>query len=224
VKWAQRSNLVLLLPHGYEGQGPDHSSARIERYLSMSAEGNWVIAMPSTPANYFHLLRLHTLGARKRPLIVFTPKSMLRLRAASSMPEDFTTGRFQTVISEPTDNAAQIRRVLLCSGKVYYDLIKKREALGRSDVAILRVERLYPLPTIEISAALAAYPDDIELVWVQEEPANQGAWPFVTLRMQEQQGIRPLSRVSRNASAAPSTGSHNMHDVEQEALLDAAFA
>ncbi|HVW79807.1 MAG TPA: multifunctional oxoglutarate decarboxylase/oxoglutarate dehydrogenase thiamine pyrophosphate-binding subunit/dihydrolipoyllysine-residue succinyltransferase subunit [Mycobacteriales bacterium] len=224
VKWGQRSNVVLLLPHGYEGQGPDHSSARIERYLSMSAEGNWVIAMPSTPANYFHLLRLHTMGARKRPLIVFTPKSMLRLRAAASAPEDFTTGGFQTVISEPTDNAAQVRRVLMCSGKVYYDLAKKREALGRHDVAIVRVERLYPLPTIEIAAALAAYPEDAELVWVQEEPANQGAWPFVTLRMQEQPGIRPVSRVSRSASAAPSTGSHNMHEAEHEALLEAAFA
>jgi 2-oxoglutarate dehydrogenase E1 component len=224
VKWGQTSNVVLLLPHGYEGQGPDHSSARIERYLTMSAEGNWVITMPSTPANYFHLLRLHTLGARKRPLIVFTPKSMLRLKAATSAPEDFTSGGFQPLIAEDVPDPAAIRRILLCSGKVYYDLVKHRATAGRSDVAIIRVERLYPLPTIELGAALQTFPETAELVWVQEEPANQGAWPYVAMKMQEQPAVRPLLRVSRNASAAPSTGSHNMHEVEQEALLNAAFA
>jgi 2-oxoglutarate dehydrogenase E1 component len=224
VKWGQTSNVVLLLPHGYEGQGPDHSSARIERFLTMSAEGNWVITMPSSPANYFHLLRLHALGARQRPLVVFTPKSMLRLRAAASMPEEFTTGGFQPLIVEDVPDPSAIRRILLCSGKVYYDLVKKREELGRTDVAILRVERIYPLPLIEITAALDLFPSNAELVWVQEEPANQGAWPFVALKMQEQPTVRPLLRVSRNASASPAVGSHNTHEVEQAALLDAAFA
>jgi 2-oxoglutarate dehydrogenase E1 component len=224
VKWGQTSNLVLLLPHGYEGQGPDHSSARIERYLAMSAEGNWVITMPSTPANYFHLLRLHTLGARKRPLIVFTPKSMLRLRAATSMPEDFTNGAFQPLIVEPVADPATVRRVVMCSGKVYYDLVKHREAAGITDTVIMRTERIYPLPSIEITAALAAYPADAKLVWVQEEPANQGAWPFIALRLPEHLGGRPLLRVSRNASASPATGSHNAHEIEQAALLEAAFA
>jgi len=224
VKWGQTCNLVLLLPHGYEGQGPDHSSARIERYLTMSAEGNWVITMPSTPANYFHLLRLHTLGARKRPLIVFTPKSMLRLRAASSMPEEFTTGSFQPLIVDPVADPSAVRRIIMCSGKVYYDLIKHRDAAGITDAAILRTERLYPLPSIEITAALAAYPADATLTWVQEEPAKQGAWPFIALRLPEQLGGRPLLRVSRNASASPATGSHNTHEIEQAALLEAAFA
>ncbi|HVV75263.1 MAG TPA: multifunctional oxoglutarate decarboxylase/oxoglutarate dehydrogenase thiamine pyrophosphate-binding subunit/dihydrolipoyllysine-residue succinyltransferase subunit, partial [Mycobacteriales bacterium] len=224
VKWGQTSNVVLLLPHGYEGQGPDHSSARIERYLTMSAEGNWVITMPSTPANYFHLLRLHTLGARQRPLIVFTPKSMLRLKAATSMPDDFTSGRFQPLIVEQVPDPSAVRRILLCSGKVYYDLVKHRDALGVTDTAILRTERLYPLPAIELKAALADFPADAKLIWVQEEPANQGAWPFIALRLPEHLEGRPLLRVSRNASAAPSTGSHNTHEIEQAALLDAAFA
>ncbi len=224
VKWGQTCNIVLLLPHGYEGQGPDHSSARIERYLTMSAEGNWVITMPSTPANYFHLLRLHTLGARKRPLIVFTPKSMLRLRAATSMPDEFTSGSFQPLIIEPVADPSAVRRVILCTGKVYYDLVKHREKAGITDSVILRVERLYPLPSIEISAALDAYPADATVTWVQEEPANQGAWPFIALRLPEQLGGRPLLRVSRNASASPATGSHNTHEIEQAALLEAAFA
>jgi 2-oxoglutarate dehydrogenase E1 component len=223
VKWGQTSNVVLLLPHGYEGQGPDHSSARIERFLTMSAEGNWVITMPSTPANYFHLLRLHTLGARQRPLIVFTPKSMLRLRAATSAPEEFTSGSFQPLIVEPVPDPAAIRRILLCSGKVYYELLKQREALGVTDTAILRIERLYPLPAIEINAALAQFPADAKLVWVQEEPANQGAWPFIALRLPEHLGGRSLLRASRNASAAPATGSLHSHEAEQAALLRAAF-
>jgi 2-oxoglutarate dehydrogenase E1 component len=223
VKWGQTSNVVLLLPHGYEGQGPDHSSARIERYLAMSAEGNWVITMPSTPANYFHLLRLHTLGARKRPLVVFTPKSMLRLRAATSSPQEFTSGEFRPVITEHHDNPSAVRRVILCTGKVYYDLIKHREAAGITDTAIVRVERLYPLPANEINAALATYPADASVIWVQEEPANQGAWPFMALRLPEQLGGRPLLRASRNASASPATGSQKTHEAEQAALLEAAF-
>jgi 2-oxoglutarate dehydrogenase E1 component len=224
VKWGQTSNVVLLLPHGYEGQGPDHSSARIERYLAMSAEGNWVITMPSTPANYFHLLRLHTLGARQRPLIVFTPKSMLRLKAATSTPEEFTSGRFQPLIVEDVPDPSAVRRILLCSGKVYHDLVKQRQKMGNTDTAILRAERIYPLPAIELKAALEAFPADASLIWVQEEPANQGAWPFIALRLPEHLAGRPLLRVSRNASAAPSTGSHHTHEVEQAALLEAAFA
>jgi 2-oxoglutarate dehydrogenase E1 component len=161
---------------------------------------------------------------RKRPLVVFTPKSMLRLRAASSMPDEFTGGSFQRVIVEPVEEPSGVRRVLLCSGKIYYDLAKKRGADGITDTAILRLERLYPLPSNEITAALAEYPADAEVVWVQEEPANQGAWPFVALRLPEHLAGRQLRRVSRNASAAPATGSHNGHELEQAALLDAAFA
>jgi len=226
AKWGQRCGLTLLLPHGYEGQGPDHSSARIERYLSMSAEDNWTIAIPSTPANYFHLLRRQTLSGRHKPLVVFTPKSMLRLRAASSMPADFTSGRWQPVIPDPSGpDPAAITKVILCSGKVYYDLVKHREATGALNVAIVRVEQIYPLPLAEINAAIAAYPSMTELVWVQEEPANQGTWPYVAINLPEHLPLGTyLRRVSRPASASPATGSHSQHELEQEALLAEALA
>jgi 2-oxoglutarate dehydrogenase E1 component len=226
VKWAQRSGVVLLLPHGYEGQGPDHSSARIERYLAMSAEDNWTIAIPSTPANYFHLLRWQALSNRRKPLIVFTPKSMLRLRAATSMPEDFTSGRFAPLLVDPTDpDPASVTRVRLCAGKVYYDLIKEREKLQAYDTAILRVERIYPTPIEEIRKALASYPNCEDVAWVQEEPANQGAWPFISLNVPQHLEVGTYLRpVTRPASASPAAGSHNKHETEQEELLAAAFA
>jgi 2-oxoglutarate dehydrogenase E1 component len=226
VKWGQRSGVVLLLPHGYEGQGPDHSSARIERYLAMSAEDNWTIAIPSTPANYFHLLRRQTLSGRHKPLVVFTPKSMLRLRAATSMPSDFTSGKFQRVIPDPSSpEPSSITRIRLCSGKVYYDLIKERERRQAYDTAIVRVEQVYPLPIDDIRAALAAYPNLTDVAWVQEEPANQGTWPFVALNLPEHLEVGTfLRRVSRTASASPAVGSHNAHEVEQEELLADTFA
>src|SRR6185312_4972878 len=169
---------VLLLPHGYEGQGPDHSSARIERYLSLCAQDNMTVALPTTPANYFHLLRWQALSGRHKPLIVFTPKSLLRLKAATSATADFTHGSFQPLIGEPADiDAGKIRRVVLCSGKIYYDLAGHRAKLGATDTAIVRVERLYPIPAQELQAELSRYPADAELVWAQEEPENQGAWP-----------------------------------------------
>ena len=226
VKWGQRSGVVLLLPHGYEGQGPDHSSARIERFLAMSAEDNWTIAIPSTPANYFHLLRWQTLSNRRKPLVVFTPKSMLRLRAATSMPDDFTTGRFQPVLADGSNpDPAAITRVRLCSGKIYYDLIKEREKLQAYDTAIIRVERIYPTPIEEIREALASYPNSTDLAWVQDEPANQGAWPFIALNVPQHLEVGTYLRpVSRPASASPAAGSHHKHEVEQEELLAAAFA
>src|SRR6202034_1691653 len=177
-KWGQRSGVVLLLPHGYEGQGPDHSSARIERFLGLCAQGNMTVAMPTTPANYCHLLRWQALSGRRTPLIVFTPKSMLRLKQATSPVADFATGSFRPVIGDEADlDPAGVRRVLLCSGKIYYDLAAKRAADGLTDSAIVRVERLYPLPAAELQAELARYPGAEEVVWVQEEPANMGAWP-----------------------------------------------
>jgi multifunctional 2-oxoglutarate metabolism enzyme len=224
-KWGQRSGVVLLLPHGYEGQGPDHSSGRIERYLQLCAEDNMTVAQPSTPASHFHLLRLQALSEPKRPLVVFTPKSMLRLKAASSSAEDFTSGRFQPVLPDPTlADPAAVRRVLLCSGKVAWDLFARRAKDSRTDVAVLRLEQLYPLPAEELLAALGAFPDDAELVWVQDEPANQGPWPFVALNLPEHLGGRALRRISRVASASPAVGSAKVHDVEQQTLLDAAFA
>ncbi|HVV31099.1 MAG TPA: multifunctional oxoglutarate decarboxylase/oxoglutarate dehydrogenase thiamine pyrophosphate-binding subunit/dihydrolipoyllysine-residue succinyltransferase subunit, partial [Mycobacteriales bacterium] len=222
AKWGQRAGLVLLLPHGYEGQGPDHSSARVERYLQLCAEENMTVAMPSTPASYFHLLRRHVLGGAHRPLIVFTPKSMLRLRAAASAPADLTDVGFQRVITDRTaTDPGLIKRVLLCSGKVFYDLDAARTEAGRRDVAIVRVEQLYPLPEEEILDVVEAFPNASDVVWVQEEPANQGPWGHLALALHARLGLR---RVSRRASASPATGSHHRSELEQRALVTEAFA
>jgi 2-oxoglutarate dehydrogenase E1 component len=226
-KWGQRSSVVLLLPHGFEGQGPDHSSGRIERFLALCAEDNMTVAHPSTPASYFHLLRMHAYLEPRRPLVVFTPKSMLRLRAAASEVEDFTSGEFRPVLPETERgiDPSGVRRVLLCSGKVYYDLLAeraKRAASGGAQVAIVRVEQLAPLPGREIAEAVAAYPN-ADLVWVQEEPANQGPWPFMALNLPAYLGGRTLSCVSRTASASPAAGSHRKHELEQRALVEHAF-
>ncbi|PZS27626.1 MAG: multifunctional oxoglutarate decarboxylase/oxoglutarate dehydrogenase thiamine pyrophosphate-binding subunit/dihydrolipoyllysine-residue succinyltransferase subunit [Pseudonocardiales bacterium] len=231
AKWGQRSGVVLLLPHGHEGQGPDHSSARIERFLQLCAEDNMTVANCTTPANYFHLLRRQALcGEPRRPLVVFTPKSLLRHKAAVSAVEDFTDGRFAPVLADPRRDAADhdpaaVRRVLLCSGKVYYDLAQARDKRAAQDVAIVRVEQLYPLPGREVAEHLAAYPNAADSVWVQEEPANEGAWQFVALNLPEHlpAGVT-LRRVSRSASASPAAGAHRVHEAEQAALIDAAFA
>jgi 2-oxoglutarate dehydrogenase E1 component len=224
-KWGERSSLVLLLPHGYEGQGPDHSSARIERYLALCAEQNMTVAQPSNPASYFHLLRWHIKNPTRRPMIVFTPKSMLRLRAAASAITDFTSGHFQPLISDP--KVTNATRLIFCSGKVYHDLVAEREKLGEKTTAIVRLELLYPLPAAEMAAEAAKHPN-ANLLWVQDEPANQGPWPFVALRTAEQFGGegfggRNLRRVSRRATAAPATGNHHLHEEEQKALLMEAF-
>ena len=222
-KWGQRSSLVLLLPHGYEGQGPDHSSARIERFLQLCAQDNMTVAMPSTPASYFHLLRWQVHSELLRPLVIFTPKSMLRSKVAASAKADFTGGTFRAIITDDTVDPAAVRRVLLCSGKVYYDLDAERTARGVTDTAIIRLERLYPLPVKTLPAALATYPGIEDVRWVQEEPANQGAWPFMALNLPEVIG-RPLSRVSRDASSSPAVGSHQRHDAQQRAIVEHAFA
>lgn len=222
-KWGQRSSVVMLLPHGYEGQGPDHSSARIERYLQLCAEDNMTVARPSTPANYFHLLRRQAYARPRKPLIVFTPKSMLRLRGATSSVEEFTTGAFQPVIDDPKlESKSQVRRVILVSGKTYYDL---RAALDKNPdprVAVVRIEQFYPMPTAELTSVLSGYPG-AELVWVQDEPENQGAWPFISLELAKKLANDKIRLVSRAASAAPSTGSAKVHAVEQESLISRAL-
>ncbi|MFC3999665.1 multifunctional oxoglutarate decarboxylase/oxoglutarate dehydrogenase thiamine pyrophosphate-binding subunit/dihydrolipoyllysine-residue succinyltransferase subunit [Nocardiopsis sediminis] len=223
-KWGQRSSVTLLLPHGYEGQGPDHSSARIERFLQLCAQENMTVAMPTTPANYFHLLRWQVKSTYRRPLIVFTPKSMLRLKAATSAVVDFTSGSsFRPLIPDSSGiDAKSVRRVVLCSGKVYYDLDAARKRTGDSHTAIIRVERLYPLPIEEIRQQLAAYPNAGEVLWVQEEPANMGPWPFVALVFSEQLD-RPFTRVSRAAGSSPAAGSGKRHEAEQQALVNTVF-
>ena len=229
-KWGQRSGLVMLLPHGQEGQGPDHSSARIERYLQMCAQDNMLVAQPSTPASYFHLLREHTYHRPRRPLIVFTPKQLLRLKAACSPVEAFTSGTFQPVIGE-TDDAVLaaareqgVDRVLLCSGRVYYDLLAHRTKTGDTSTAIVRLEQLYPLESSAIAEALAPF-SGAELVWVQDEPANQGMWPYLALNLPTELtgGVLP-TLVSRPEAAAPAVGTAGVHRAQQEEILRQAFA
>jgi 2-oxoglutarate dehydrogenase E1 component len=221
-KWGQRSSLVLLLPHGFEGQGPDHSSARIERYLQLCAEDNMTVATPTTPASYFHLLRRQAYDRPRRPLVVATPKSMLRLKAATSPTEDFTSGEFRPVIADEHLAGATVDRVLLCSGKVYYDLLAHRAKTSDDRTAIVRVEQLNPVPLADLVEAVAPYPD-AELVWVQEEPENQGAWTFITLALGDSLG-RGLRVVSRPRAASPASGSAKSHLAEQAAVVEGAFA
>ncbi len=223
-KWAQRSSVVLLLPHGYEGQGPDHSSARIERFLQLAAQDNMVIAQPSTPASYFHLLRRQAYTRPRKPLIVFTPKSMLRLKSASSPVEDFTSGTWEPVLRDELAEAkaGQVTRVLLCSGKVYWDLLAHRVKTGDEQTAIVRFEQLYPLGSDSIRAALAPF-DGAELVWVQDEPRNQGPWSYLSLHLPQLVG-RTLEVVSRAESASPATGTAKKHQAQQAQLLEQAFA
>jgi 2-oxoglutarate decarboxylase len=221
-KWGQRSSVVLLLPHGYEGQGPDHSSARIERYLQMCAENNMTVAQPSTPASYFHLLRRQAYAKPRKPLIVFTPKSMLRLKAAASSVEDFTTGTFRPVIPDQQE-LGQVDRVLFCSGKIFHELNAERKKREDTSTAIVRIEQLYPLDVEGILSAIESYNPDAQLVWVQDEPANQGPWPSIALSLPQDLGGRPLLRISRPASASPATGSAKKHQAEQAALIAQAF-
>jgi 2-oxoglutarate dehydrogenase E1 component len=227
-KWNQRSSVVLLLPHGYEGQGPDHSSARIERFLQLCAEDNMLVAYPSTPASYFHLLRRQAYHRPRKPLVVFTPKAMLRLKAAASQPDEFTSGTWRPVLPDRGDvDHKNVDRVMFASSKLVYDLEEERAKREDRRTVILRVEQLYPVPAKEIAEAVAPYPD-AELVWVQNEPRNQGAWPFMAVNLPEllaEHGeTRPLRCVSRPASASPATGSTKVHAVEQETLLREAFA
>ncbi|WP_231976658.1 multifunctional oxoglutarate decarboxylase/oxoglutarate dehydrogenase thiamine pyrophosphate-binding subunit/dihydrolipoyllysine-residue succinyltransferase subunit [Mycobacterium sp. E740] len=230
AKWGQLSDVVLLLPHGHEGQGPDHTSGRIERFLLLWAEGSMTIAMPSTPANYFHLLRRHALDGIHRPLIVFTPKSMLRNKAAVSDIRDFTEQKFRSVIEEPTytdgeGDRSKAKRMLLTSGKIYYELAARKDKEKRDDVAIVRVEQLAPLPRRRLAETLDRYPNIEQYFWVQEEPANQGAWPTFGLTLPEvlPEKLSGITRISRRAMSAPSSGSSKVHAVEQQEIIDEAF-
>ncbi|MFJ6131725.1 multifunctional oxoglutarate decarboxylase/oxoglutarate dehydrogenase thiamine pyrophosphate-binding subunit/dihydrolipoyllysine-residue succinyltransferase subunit [Janibacter terrae] len=226
-KWGQNSSVVLLLPHGYEGQGPDHSSARIERFLALCAQNNMTVAFPSTPASYFHLLRRQAYHRPRRPLIVFTPKSMLRLKAASSQPEDFTTGTFRAVLPDLVQpKGDQVTRVLIAAGKVTWDLEAERKKRGDETTAILHLERFYPLPGEELAAELKHYPN-AELVLVQEEPQNQGAWPFLAMNLPGDLAAhgetRTLRAVTRPASASPAAGTAKKHAAEQADIIRTAF-
>ena len=235
TKWGQLSKLVMLLPHGYEGQGPDHSSARIERFLQLVAEGSMTIAQPTIPANYFHLLRRQALGDMKRPLVVFTPKSMLRNKAAVSQVDEFTEQKsFRSVIDDPRlvdasntviGDANKVTTIMLCSGKIYYELEKRRAKDNREDIAIIRVEMLHPIPFNRLSDAFANYPNAKEIRFVQDEPANQGPWPFYNEHLANfVDNMPPMRRISRRAQSTTATGVAKVHQQEEKALLDEAFA
>lgn len=224
-KWRRLSGLVMLLPHGFEGAGPEHSSARLERFLMLAAEDNMQIVNPTTPAQYYHLLRRQVVRRWRKPLVVMTPKSLLRHPRVLSELEEFTEGRFQRVLPDVTVDAQNVKRILLCAGKVYYDLEKEREELGRNDVAIIRLEQLYPLSDEALQAALAPYADGTPAFWVQEEPENMGAWRYLRVTFGNALYDRlPFSGISRPASASPATGSASSHKLEQAELLKAAFA
>jgi 2-oxoglutarate dehydrogenase E1 component len=221
-KWGQSSSLVMLLPHGYEGHGPDHSSARVERFLQLAAEDNMLIAQPSTPASYFHLLRQQAYARPRRPLVVFTPKQLLRLRAAASPIEDFTSGTFRPVLADASVPPAGVRRVLVSSGRVYYDLLAERTRREDRTTALVRLEQFYPLPGPALAAEIAKYPG-ADVVWVQDEPQNQGAWSYLFLALPPELRAK-FAVVSRPASAATATGSHHLHDEQQAAIIAEAFA
>ncbi|GIX25094.1 MAG: 2-oxoglutarate dehydrogenase subunit E1 [Caldimonas sp.] len=227
VKWGRANGLVLMLPHGYEGQGPEHSSARLERFMQLAADNNMQICQPTTASQIFHVLRRQMVRMFRKPLVLMTPKSLLRNKEATSPLSEFTKGEFRTVIGEVGTeiDAAKVKRVIVCSGKVYYDLVRKREEKKAFDVAIIRVEQLYPFPHKAFAAELKKYPNATDVVWCQDEPQNQGAWFFVQHYIHENmlEGQK-LGYAGRPASASPAVGYVHLHHEQQKALLEQAFA
>jgi 2-oxoglutarate dehydrogenase E1 component len=226
VKWGRVNGITLMLPHGYEGQGPEHSSARLERFMQLSADTNMQVVQPTTASQIFHILRRQMVRNLRKPLIIMTPKSLLRAKDAASPLSEFTKGSFQTVIPENKDlKADKVKRVVACSGKVYYDLVRKREEKGHDDVALIRVEQLYPFPHKAFAAELKKYPNATDIVWCQDEPQNQGAWFFVQHYIHENMTEgQKLGYSGRAASASPAAGYSHLHQEQQKVLVDGAFA
>ncbi|MGO4281999.1 2-oxoglutarate dehydrogenase E1 component [Cupriavidus sp. OV038] len=226
VKWGRASGLTMMLPHGYEGQGPEHSSARIERFLQLCADHNIQVVQPTTPAQIFHLLRRQMIRLFRKPLVIMTPKSLLRNKDAVSPLSDLAKGHFETVIPDHEElNASKVKRVIMCSGKVYYDLVNTRKERGATDTAIIRLEQLYPFPHKAVAAELKKYPGVTEILWCQDEPQNQGAWFFVQHYIMENMTEgQKLGYAGRPASASPAVGYYAKHNEQQKALLDAAFS
>jgi 2-oxoglutarate dehydrogenase E1 component len=225
VKWGRVNGLTMMLPHGYEGQGPEHSSARVERFMQLAADTNMQLVQPTTASQIFHVLRRQMVRNLRKPLVIFTPKSLLRHKDAGSPLAEFTKGSFQTIIPDPkSPKSDKVKRVVLCSGKVYYDLSKKREEKAATDVAILRLEQLYPFPHKAFAAELKKYPNATEVVWTQDEPQNQGAWFFVQHYIHENmlEGQK-LGYSGRAASASPAVGYSHLHQEQQRALVEGAF-
>jgi 2-oxoglutarate dehydrogenase, E1 and E2 components len=230
AKWDQKSGVVLLLPHGFEGQGPDHSSARIERWLQLCAENAFAVSQPSTAASYFHLLRQHAYVNYHRPVVVATPKSMLRSKLAASPPEEFTSGTWHPVLDDPTiTDPSEVTRLLFCSGKIRWELMTNRQKFGLDGkVAIVSLERLYPLPGAEVAKVLERYRHVTDIRFVQDEPANQGPWPFISVHLPNSVANHTdlplrMRRVARPWSSAPSVGSLKVHQQQTEDLMNMAF-
>ncbi len=229
VKWGRLNGLTLMLPHGYEGQGPEHSSARLERFMQLAADTNMQIVQPTTASQIFHVLRRQMIRPLRKPLVLFTPKSLLRNKDATSPLSEFTKGGFQTVLPEQNADvlkkADKVKRVIVCSGKVYYDLVKKREEKGNDDVAIVRIEQLYPFPHKAFAAEIKRFPNATDIVWCQDEPQNQGAWFFIQHQIHENmlEGQK-LGYAGRAASASPAVGYAHLHQEQQKHLIEAAFA
>jgi 2-oxoglutarate dehydrogenase E1 component len=223
-KWQRMSGLVLLLPHGYEGQGPDHSSARLERFLQLAAEDNIQVVYPTTPAQFFHVLRRQMHRRFRKPLIVMSPKSLLRHPRSVSPVAELSEGTFRTVLDDASVSAPDgVRRVVLCSGKIFFALDAAREAARREDIAIVRVEQLYPFPSSELSRTLGRYPRTADLLWVQEEPANQGGWNFVRPILGRLVRDRRVHYVGRDEAASTATGHHRVHQAEEKTILERAL-
>ena len=218
-KWGVMNGLVLYLPHGFEGQGPEHSSARIERFLSMAAQNNMHLVNATTPANLFHLLRRHMKKTSRVPLVLFTPKSLLRHPKCVSPLDDFSSGSFLPVIDDPETDREEVRRVVFCSGKVYYDLLERKEDLEAKDIALVRLEQLYPFPEEEVERVIRNYPNNLLTLWVQEEPENMGAWYYIQNLMKKHKIIP----VTRKPSGSPATGLHKIHEISQQEIIDKVF-
>jgi 2-oxoglutarate dehydrogenase E1 component len=225
AKWGRLSGLTLMLPHGYEGQGPEHSSARIERFMSLSAENNWQVCIPTTPAQIFHLLRRQMLRKLRKPLVIITPKSLLRHKDAVSSLEELSKGSFQTVIGETEElDAKKVTRVVLCSGKIYYELMAHRREQKITNTAIIRLEQMYPFPEEKLDAELAKWPKLKEVVWCQEEPRNQGCWYWLASRHHLKTALDvDLFLISRPAAASPAVGYYTKHNAQQKAVVEGAF-
>jgi 2-oxoglutarate dehydrogenase E1 component len=223
-KWSRLSGLVMLLPHGFEGQGPEHSSARLERFLTQAANNNYQVMVPSTPAQYFHCLRRQVLRRWRKPLIILTPKSLLRHHQVVSKWEQLERGVFQPILADAPPDSHSVSRVLLSMGKFHYELSQERADRARTNVALVRIEQFYPFPAESLRQALAPFGPDSEVIWCQEEPANMGAWRYMQAIWPEIEPTRPpLLGVTRRESASPATGSHAVHRREQQELIRQAF-
>ncbi len=224
-KWNRLSGLIMLLPHGFEGQGPEHCSARVERFLAMAAEHNIQVCQPTTPAQYFHLLRRQVIRKWRKPLVILSPKSLLRHPKVVSDLDEIANGTFEKILKDDTVSLENCKRLILCSGKIYYDLVEERDRRELTHIAIMRVEQLYPLNIEEIKLSIEGLPKGSEIFWVQDEPTNMGAWPYIKFHFgDELSQWYDLQRVSRVESASPSTGSMAAHKLEHNELIEQAFA